>query len=92
MNRRTLLKRFSLALLASRVPIAFESPAVAAESVSPAVLPSLTGSVGAGRTLIASGGLCAPLAPFYDIPDFAVTERPVRDALPSFMAEQTRGR
>ena len=42
-----------------------------------------------GRTsLLASGGFCAPLEPFYDIPDFAVTERPVRDALPSFMAER----
>jgi len=38
--------------------------------------------------LVASGGLCAPLEPFYDIPDFAVTDRPVRDALPSFMAER----
>jgi hypothetical protein len=28
------------------------------------------------------------LTPFYDIPDFAVTDRPVRDALPSFQAER----
>jgi hypothetical protein len=40
------------------------------------------------QSLVASGGLCAPLTPFYDIPDFAVTDRPVRDALPSFMAER----
>jgi hypothetical protein len=40
------------------------------------------------QALRASGGLCAPLTPFYDIPDFAVTDRPVRDALPSFMAER----
>lgn len=40
------------------------------------------------RALTASGGLCAPLTPLYDIPDFAVTDRPVRDALPSFMAER----
>ena len=40
------------------------------------------------KSLRASGGLCAPLTPFYDIPDFAVTDRPVRDALPSFMAER----
>jgi hypothetical protein len=38
--------------------------------------------------LLASGGLCAPLTPFYDIPDFAVRDRPVRDALPSFNAER----
>jgi hypothetical protein len=40
------------------------------------------------NALVASGGLCAPLTPFYDIPDFAVTDRPVRDALPSFQAER----
>lgn len=40
------------------------------------------------RALVASGGLCAPLTPFYEIPDFAVTARPVRDALPSFQAER----
>jgi hypothetical protein len=38
--------------------------------------------------LTASGGLCAPLTPLYDIPDFAVTDRPVRDSLPSFAAER----
>ena len=40
------------------------------------------------NALTASGGLCAPLTPFYDIPDLAVTDRPVRDALPSFQAER----
>ncbi len=40
------------------------------------------------RALTASGGLCAPLTPLYDIPDLAVTDRPVRDALPSFQAER----
>lgn len=40
------------------------------------------------KALIASGGLCAPLTPLYDIPDLAVTDRPVRDALPSFQAER----
>lgn len=40
------------------------------------------------KALVASGGLCAPLTPLYDIPDLAVTDRPVRDALPSFQAER----
>ena len=40
------------------------------------------------RALVASGGLCAPLTPLYDIPDFAVNDRPVRDSLPSFQAER----
>jgi hypothetical protein len=40
------------------------------------------------EALVASGGLCAPLTPFYNIPDFATTDRPVRDSLPSFRAER----
>jgi len=40
------------------------------------------------KTLVASGGLCAPLTPLYDIPDVAVMDRPVRGALPSFQAER----
>lgn len=44
------------------------------------------GGPAALEPLVASGGLCAPLTPFYDIPDFAVRDRPVRDALPSFQA------
>lgn len=40
------------------------------------------------RALVASGGLCAPLTPLYDIPDLAVNDRPVRDSLPSFQADR----
>jgi hypothetical protein len=38
------------------------------------------------QTLIASGGLCAPLEPIYAVPQFASRARPVRDGLPSFRA------
>lgn len=38
--------------------------------------------------LVASGGLCAPLEPFYTQPNLSTAARPVRDALPSFMAER----
>ena len=38
--------------------------------------------------LVASGGLCAPLEPIYTMPQFAVRDRPVRDALPNFRAER----
>jgi len=41
-----------------------------------------------GHSLVASGGLCAPLTPIYSIPQFAVNSRPVRDALPSFNADR----
>lgn len=39
--------------------------------------------------LTASGGLCAPLTPIYDLPSVESAARPVRDALASFQA--TRG-
>lgn len=40
-----------------------------------------------GRTaLVASGGLCAPLTPIYDLPGVETSARPVRDALASFQA------
>jgi hypothetical protein len=39
-------------------------------------------------TLVASGGLCAPLQPIYTMPQLATNARPVRDALPSFRAER----
>jgi hypothetical protein len=40
------------------------------------------------QALLASGGLCAPLTPFYDLPQFSTTARPVRDGLPSFRADR----
>ena len=39
-----------------------------------------------GEALVASGGLCAPLTPLYDLPVFSIADRPVRDSLPSFQA------
>lgn len=41
------------------------------------------------EVFMASGGICAPPTPFYDVPGFASRARPVRDALPSYQA--TRG-
>lgn len=41
-----------------------------------------------GKPLLASGGLCAPATNIYTIPQFAVTDRPVRAALPSFNADR----
>lgn len=54
------------------------------QAVIPDVIPGMRGN----KVLTASGGLCAPLTPFYSMPNFAVTSRPVRDALPSFQAER----
>lgn len=38
------------------------------------------------ESLVASGGLCAPLTPFYDLPVLSVANRPVKNSLPSFQA------
>ena len=37
--------------------------------------------------LMASGGLCAPLSPIYELPSFEVrAARPIREVLPMFTA------
>lgn len=38
------------------------------------------------EALVASGGLCAPLTPRYDLPILSDADRPVRDALATFQA------
>lgn len=42
----------------------------------------------ARAALAASGGICAPPTPFYDLPQLSTTGRPVRDGLPSFRSER----
>jgi hypothetical protein len=41
------------------------------------------------QALVASGGICAPLTPLYDLPILSVADRPVKAALAGFQA--TRG-
>ena len=58
-----------------------------------AVLPSYVNFLGrngevGGEALVASGGLCAPLEPFYTMPNFATEAEPVWDALPGFRARR----
>jgi hypothetical protein len=38
------------------------------------------------EALVASGGLCAPVTPYYELQNIAVTDRPVRSALAVFQA------
>lgn len=38
--------------------------------------------------LVASGGICAPRTPYYDLASWGVEDRPVRDAFPRFNAER----
>lgn len=60
------------------------------EKVAAVVGPNAMGKNLAGQdALIASGGLCAPVTPYYDLELIATSRRPVRDSLPVFNA--TRG-
>lgn len=45
-------------------------------------------SVVGAEALVASGGLCAPVTPYYDLMNIATTARPVRDALAGFVASR----
>lgn len=40
------------------------------------------------RALVASGGICAPLTPLYDLPILSVADRPVKAALAGFQASR----
>ncbi len=41
-----------------------------------------------GKSLVASGGLCAPVTPYYGLMDISTATRPVRAALPAFGADR----
>lgn len=43
---------------------------------------------GTDQALIASGGICAPVTPYYDLQVISVDDRPVRAALPAFLADR----
>lgn len=40
------------------------------------------------EALVASGGICAPVTPYYGLLELSVPSRPVRDALPRFNADR----
>lgn len=60
---------------------------VNAAKIQKVIPDGITGLKG-NKVLTASGGLCAPLENIYTMPNFAVTDRPVKDALPSFQADR----
>jgi hypothetical protein len=57
------------------------------EKIKAVVAASIPGGYGE-YSLTASGGLCAPLEPFYSMPNFATDAEPVWDALPKFQARR----
>lgn len=57
------------------------------EKIEEVVVDSIPGGFGK-YSLTAAGGLCAPLTPIYSMPNFAVQDEPVWDALPKFRADR----
>lgn len=54
----------------------------------PAAMMELVAAVVSPEALVASGGLCAPVEPFYGLPNVSSAERPVRAALTSFQTNR----
>jgi len=83
MDRRQFLGRSALVvggvLVAPRIPLEIIEAPVAAAAIEAAPAASYAG-------LIATGGICAPLTPFYALP--ALQVRPFRDVLPAFTASR----
>lgn len=68
-----------------------EDPFTNMELIKNAVGPAVVQSEFRKRkegALVASGGLCAPVTPYYQLQMISVAERPVRAALPSFNADR----
>lgn len=80
MRRSSFLRRLAVALFA---PAAFSrGPNALGQGPKPAPAPT---SLPLGeRSLVASGGLCAPMTPLYA----PIHTTPIRDALPSFQAQR----
>jgi hypothetical protein len=49
---------------------------------------AMVAAVASADSITASGGFCAPLNVRYDVPSFTSDERPLRDALPAFLANR----
>lgn len=87
MRRGTFLKRMGLAVgglaVAGKLPAEMLADGAVAAPAAPEALaaaPVLLGS---------SGGLCAPVTPYYTLQNVAVAVRPVRDSLPAFPASRS---
>lgn len=57
-------------------------------SVDPIRSQELIQAVVAPEAITAAGGLCAPVNVSYDLANVSVTDRPIRDSLPRFMADR----
>lgn len=83
MDRKRFLGRVGLFIGGLAVGRHVELP----PAVDPVPPPAVSAAKAArSMQLVASGGLCAPFTPYYDMPAFAA--RPIREALPAFTAER----
>jgi hypothetical protein len=79
--------------LADKIPVATLSANMPAErrltaQAGPMGNQAIVEGITSRQALAASGGICAPLEPYYDIMVLAGAQRPVRGALPTFEAER----
>ena len=50
--------------------------------------PAAPNATWSSTSIVASGGLCAPLSLIYEMPSFPLSDRPIVDALPSFQVKR----
>lgn len=89
MRRRELLKRAGVGLLVLRGIGTAPRAVVPVVEAAPALLPAAPLALASGQSLVATGGLCAPLTPYYRIAvDTSGFARPLRNSMPSFSARR----
>lgn len=64
----------------------FPDDRIMTQGMTASALRDLIENVVGPEALLASGGLCAPVTPYYNLMTVATAARPVRDSLPSFQA------
>ncbi len=64
----------------------FPDDRVMTQGMTASALMDIINNVVGEQALLASGGLCAPVTPYYNLMTVATAARPVRDSLPSFQA------
>lgn len=72
-----------------RIPADYPAERILDRQSSPVVTRRQIDQVVSPQAIVAAGGLCAPVAGYYERIGLATDDRPVRDGLPSFQA--TRG-
>lgn len=88
MKRGSFLKRALGVILGAKLAGSLPPGGPAATPVGIADYGVIRDTLASRHSLTASGGLCAPLTPYYDLPTITTAGSPVRDALPRFTAQR----